>query len=1491
MERDQLLLRTENFHLFAGVGPLAEGYIIIAPHLCDRNRGGLRTMADASAALLDELIFLTGIVVRFYRETYDFKGALFFEHGKAGTCGVSDSPHCYHAHLCCFHVSAPIWEDIDVTGKSVRELKGLNELAAAVGENPHLLIHECLLHHESPPMAANRETWRTHVVVLEGENDIPRQYLRKLLASRVGTPHRWDWAGTPGIAAVKALCAKFRDWLESQPRLPVQLPDAGAPQMRFLDGVEAVNARAYDALAHDFHATWGQELTESMAAITSEFTAAAMQSFRSRPRPPSRPRLLDAGCGPGLYLQTFRNAGFDCVGTDRSTEMLNIASRDLNTTEPTGGGATVELANRNAFLMADFAEQSFDAIWFSALLVHLPRCHFQSVVENLNRLLHPGGILFLSAQSGGDAVMRTDGRFFVYYTQAELEEAFRRVGFRVLKHWSEEMDFGTQANALGGAVQKKHWNSYLLIKSQPAMPPAIDSMPTTHHTVGIVTALPLEYAAVLLAFDIPLGATNRIPGKGGGRHYHETTLTDSNGNSCKVLIFLAGKGNNSASRRAALILDRFPEIDLLLMTGIACGIPSEQNPERDMKLGDIAVSSEHGVIKYDFIADKNGVPEYRGVWRPPSATALNAVDHLQVDQLLGNSPWEAYIQFVLKRAPWARRPSGLGRSKVVSGPIAAADILLRNAEKRDALQKRFNVIAVEMESSGIAEAAWEHERSYLTIRGICDYGDSLKSDLWQPYAAVAAAGYARALVDKMFLLQVKYPETAVPPSSPENEAPAPFQRYVRSVCVSHDRALLRSQSLWKVAYSFFRLDQLQSGGWGKSLPQWMEAALLGETGTITRSSDMRRLGGLAFTCNAFYQYTMITDCLLGNAGVPEMLRRPTQDRLRRYICSRIDPDSSGLPSQLHRSPVNLRGTALGIIALLQCNDLVPELQNLASYLVSKIETWNQDKSYPFGMFAAFSKLADILGAEKLNGLTKQDRDKLLSAICSNFENIGRSVVHRSDYTPLPIGTCTCCEPLDGNLRSSSFLPYSRLWKLERSGFLTYLPLLLADDGNTFGSLIEDNKDLKSHLAGAIARYIGLVLREIKVPFAAACPSDSLLGFHCGLLRHNDSDETTKDCSPDRRCNIVSPRDWGATAQLLALVNTQIISDVLVQNNAVTEEALANVREAMQAALLVTFDGYYRTPGIFRFTHSLSFFAILRIFPPELVPLNKLRHLDDGIAEVARTDVTEQSLDKFVRKHIDNLDQLGELNRIAVRDFLLQKLQAGEYYDEPKQIYACWDQIKQRTIDFYNSEDGIEYSRRYDSPVNEYVNRVVAMFERGTGSGLRALDLACGPGQYAELLHNKEFTVDLLDASEQMLEQASNLLKIARPPCHDFFQMERWKGKPYDLIFANAMMVHVPRLKAPGIYRDIFRLLKPGGILFINYKIGDHAGIAADGRFFAYYRDAREPAHRLREAGFKIDAILELWNDRNFKDLPHDIHWVNFFCVKPGSLAADVSGKP
>ncbi|NES21332.1 MAG: hypothetical protein F6K41_20970 [Symploca sp. SIO3E6] len=288
--------------------------------------------------------------------------------------------------------------------------------------------------------------------------------------------------------------------------------------------------------------------------------------------------------------------------------------------------------------------------------------------------------------------------------------------------------------------------------------------------IGIITALPQEYAAVKQILENTKNIS--FPGQGGSRQYLLGDVPTHDEGKHTVALCLAAMGNNMAAIRASVLLKHFPDLESIIMVGIAGGIPYPEKPNEHVRLGDIVISNEKGVIQYHF--DKETITEniHRHPPRPPSASLIEGVQLLKVDELTEKKPWLKFIdQALLPKGQ--QRPSfetdilvsstnfeqtvehpqdskrQNGEPRVFLGPIASADTLLQNPIKRDELRDKFGVKAVEMEGSGIADATWNYEIGYLVVRGICDYCDSNKNDDWQPYAAAVAAAYTRALLESM----------------------------------------------------------------------------------------------------------------------------------------------------------------------------------------------------------------------------------------------------------------------------------------------------------------------------------------------------------------------------------------------------------------------------------------------------------------------------------------------------------------------------------------------------------------------------------------------------------------------------------------------------------------------------------------------------------------------------------------------------------------------
>jgi nucleoside phosphorylase len=77
---------------------------------------------------------------------------------------------------------------------------------------------------------------------------------------------------------------------------------------------------------------------------------------------------------------------------------------------------------------------------------------------------------------------------------------------------------------------------------------------------------------------------------------------------------------------------------------------------------------------------------------------------------------------------------------------------MKDGLTRDRIAKEEGVICFEMEAAGLM-----NDFRCLVIRGICDYADSHKNDIWQPYAAATAAAFARiflGFIDKQEIVQI-----------------------------------------------------------------------------------------------------------------------------------------------------------------------------------------------------------------------------------------------------------------------------------------------------------------------------------------------------------------------------------------------------------------------------------------------------------------------------------------------------------------------------------------------------------------------------------------------------------------------------------------------------------------------------------------------------------------------------------------------------------------
>jgi nucleoside phosphorylase len=293
------------------------------------------------------------------------------------------------------------------------------------------------------------------------------------------------------------------------------------------------------------------------------------------------------------------------------------------------------------------------------------------------------------------------------------------------------------------------------------------STPYTDVRFGIMTALPEEFAAVRVLIDdiesIDVG----------GVIYYSGTIPTKTGEKHKlILCMLPEMGNNSSTAFTTKMLSNFPNIEYIIFCGIAGGVPTA------VHLGDVVVST-NGITQYDLGKNETEfIP--RDVNKPCSTYLLSATRYFRAnEQIVNNANWMDYLAQInkLMKEDFSRPSSqeefyefkagkykkvqrnNSDKPQVYYERIASANVVQKNPTKRDALHKEEGIFAIEMEGAGVRDAFYYCDSiGYLVVRGICDFCDETKNDVWHNYAAAVAAAYTRALIES---IPVKVTITAI----------------------------------------------------------------------------------------------------------------------------------------------------------------------------------------------------------------------------------------------------------------------------------------------------------------------------------------------------------------------------------------------------------------------------------------------------------------------------------------------------------------------------------------------------------------------------------------------------------------------------------------------------------------------------------------------------------------------------------------------------------
>jgi SAM-dependent methyltransferase len=199
---------------------------------------------------------------------------------------------------------------------------------------------------------------------------------------------------------------------------------------------------------------------------------------------------------------------------------------------------------------------------------------------------------------------------------------------------------------------------------------------------------------------------------------------------------------------------------------------------------------------------------------------------------------------------------------------------------------------------------------------------------------------------------------------------------------------------------------------------------------------------------------------------------------------------------------------------------------------------------------------------------------------------------------------------------------------------------------------------------------------------------------------------------------------------------------------------------------------------------------------------------------------------------------------------------------------------------------------YESSASDYAKNVDALHPHREAErflsmipcGGTIIDIGCGSGRDAKVFSERGFTVTGIDFSPSMVQIA----RITAPKAN-FIVLDMQSldlNETFDAAWANASLLHIPKVAIPKVLADIYSILNHNGLFYIKLKQGDKEGFERDQRygniqkFFSYF-EKNELKNFLIDAGFEVLDLFATGKESSYHTHP----FINAFCKKGPSSSS------